>query len=191
MTQVSHAESISLLFTPRGINVSPIFWCAFKPTQPLTKKKKKRKKQQSLHLWLPLAIHFYICVTFSDVPSQPSLYGCVVNHGGNWPRDTSAGLFFSQVRFPISLTAWPHRCLCQHSKRYSLLSFLTSPSPQKSYLKGLPNYSLRWNGKELGFSLCSPNPGGCIITIERLIRIEKHTWVSVNWKWTLNIEVLP
>lgn len=162
MTQVSHAESISLLFTPRGITLSAIFWCARKPNTA-TDKKKKKKKRQSLYLWLPLAIHFYIYVTFSGVPSQPSLYGCVVNHHGNWPRDTSAGLFFSQVRFPISLTAWPYRCLCQHSKKYSLLSFLTSPSPQKSYLRGLPNYSLRWNSKELGFSLCSPNPGAVLL----------------------------
>lgn len=120
------------------------------------------------------------------MPPQPLFYGSVVNWGGNWPRDTFAGLFFSQVRFPISLAAWPQRCLCQHSKRCSLLSFLSSPSPQKSYLKLLPSYSLRWNSKELGFRLCPPSPGGCNVTTEQPICIEKHTWeVSVKWKWTL------
>lgn len=153
VTRVSHAESISLLFTPRGIILLTLVWCAFKPAQPLEKKK------QYLHLQLPLAINFYTCVTSSEVPPQPSFYGCVVNWGGNWPRDTFAGLFFSQVRLPISFAVWPQICLCQHSKRCSPLSFLSSSSPQKSYLKLLPSYSLRWNCKELRFRLCPPSPG--------------------------------
>lgn len=170
---MSHAESISLLFTLRGTILLAIVWCAFKPAQLLGRRRKRerkeKKKKRHAVPWLPLAIHFYVCDTFSGVPPQPLLYGCVINQRGNWPRDTFLpGLFFSQVRSPISLTAWPQRYLCQHSKKCSLLCFVTSPSPQKSNrnLKSLPSYSLRWNGKELGFRLCPPNLGGCIIITE-------------------------
>lgn len=131
MTWVSHAERISLLFTPRGITLSAIVSYAFKPAQPLGRRKKNK---QSLHLWLPLAIHFYACITFSGATTAFVVWLC----GQLWWQLTLghlfARLFSSQVRFLISLTDQPHTRLCLHSKRYSPLSFLTSPSPEKSYV---------------------------------------------------------
>lgn len=110
MTWVSHAERISLLFTPRGITLSAIVSHAFKPAQPLGRRKKTNSPCTCGCPWPFISM----LASPSQVPPQPSLYGSVVNYGGNWPWVTFLLGYFparSDSSSP-SLTSHTHVCAC-------------------------------------------------------------------------------
>lgn len=153
MTRVSHAERISLLSVPRGITLSAIASCAFKPTQPLG-----RRKKTNTSLWLPLAIHFYLCITSQMLP-QPSLYGSVVNYSGNWPRVAFLLRYLPARSDSSSLTGQPHTSVPTQQEIQPILFFLTSPSPQKSYLTlNTKTTALGEKARNCGGLDCLPNP---------------------------------